>query len=58
MKVGQKAVVRWISKLVAGRAGKSGRKASFVGLREVSSEDLRHVGGGSGGSTQSPRGGW
>jgi hypothetical protein len=57
MKVGQKSLVRWMSKLVAQGAGRSARKPMTTGLRELDAEQLRHVGGGSGGS-QSPKGTW
>jgi hypothetical protein len=58
MKVGQKAIVRWMSKLVAGGPSRSTRKECAVTLRELDSELLRHVGGGNGGSTQSPGKTW
>jgi hypothetical protein len=58
MKVGQKTIVRWMSKLVANGVSRSARKESAVTLRELDSELLRHVGGGSGGSAQSPGKTW
>jgi hypothetical protein len=57
MKVGQKSLVRWMSKLVAQGSGRSARKPMTTALRELDAEQLRHVGGGSGGS-QSPKGTW
>ena len=58
MKVGQKTIVRWMSKLVATGAGRSNHKQQSVRLRELDAEQLRHVGGGNGGSTQTPYKGW
>ena len=58
MKVGQKTIVRWMSKLVAKGNGRSARLVSTPGLRELDSVQLRHVGGGTGESTQSPNKGW
>jgi hypothetical protein len=57
MKVGQKAIVRWMSKLVANGASRSTRQQHSTVLRELDVEQLRHVGGGNGGS-QSPKGTW
>jgi hypothetical protein len=57
MKVGQKTIVRWISKRVAKRGESAPGKTSTAQLRELSPEMLRHVGGGSG-STDSPYKGW
>jgi len=61
MKVGQKAIVRWISKQAAKRSGAAARKASFAELRELDADQLRHVSGGGGGSgvvVQSPGKTW
>lgn len=58
MKVGQKTIVRWMSKLVANGTARSARNQHSVALRELDVEQLRHVGGGRGGSTQSPNKGW
>jgi hypothetical protein len=58
MKVGQKTIVRWMSKLVGSSASRSSRTTSSISARELSSEQLRQVSGGNGSSTQSPRGGW
>lgn len=58
MKVGQKSIVRWMSKLVATGASRSARKQCVVGLRELDVEQLRHVSGGNGGSSQTPTKGW
>lgn len=57
MKVGQKTIVRWMSKLVANGASRSVRKQSTAALRELDLEQLRHVGGGDG-TSQSPNKGW
>jgi hypothetical protein len=58
MKVGQKTIVRWISKLAAKDAGRSARGQSDSKLQALDSEQLRQVSGGAG-STQLPRvGGW
>jgi hypothetical protein len=58
MKVGQKTIVRWMSKLVANGASRSARKQYSAGLRELDAEQLRHVSGGNGGASQSPNKGW
>jgi hypothetical protein len=59
MKVGQKAIVRWVSKLVAKDTRQAVRGQPAVKLEELDSEQLRHVGGGNGGGTQLPKvGGW
>jgi transposase len=58
MKVGQKTIVRWVSKLVATGTGRTSSKKSLGTLRELSAEQLRQVGGGDGSSTQSPNKGW
>ena len=57
MKVGQKSLVRWISKLVAQGADRSVRHPARTALRELDTEQLRKVGGGDGAS-QSPKGTW
>ena len=57
MKVGQKSLARWISKLVAQTAGRSARKSMSAGLRELDAEQLRQVSGGAVG-TQLPKTGW
>jgi hypothetical protein len=57
MKVGQKTIVRWMSKLVANGAGRSPRQQNSAALRELDVEQLRHVGGGNG-SSQLPKTGW
>ena len=58
MKVGQKTIVRWMSKLVAKGNGRTSRNLSAVSLRELDTEQLRHVSGGDGGTTSSPNKGW
>ena len=58
MKVGQKTIVRWMSKLVATGAGRSSRHQHSTALRELDVEQLRHVGGGVRATTQSPNKGW
>jgi len=58
MKVGQKTIVRWMSKLVAKGNGRSTRKPSVPGLRELDTEQLRYVSGGDGGPNQLPNKGW
>ena len=57
MKVGQKSLVRWVSKLMAQGVSRSTRKATSAGLRELDVEQLRHVGGGNG-QTSTPYKGW
>jgi hypothetical protein len=57
MKVGQKSLVRWMSKLVAQGAGRSARKPMAASLRELDTEQLRHVGGGLS-EAQLPKHGW
>jgi hypothetical protein len=57
MQVGQKTIVRWISKRVAKRGEVASRQSSCLGLRELTAEQLRHVSGGSGGM-QSPGKTW
>jgi hypothetical protein len=58
MKAGQKTIVRWMSKLVANGAGRSAYKPRSAALRELDVDQLRHVSGGEGGSTQLPNKGW
>ena len=58
MKVGQKSLVRWMSKLVANGAGRSARKQHSAMLRELDVAQLHHVGGGKGASMQTPYKGW
>jgi hypothetical protein len=58
MKVGQKTIVRWMSKLAVKGNGRPSQKQSAIGLREVSADQLRHVSGGDGGSSQLPKTGW
>jgi hypothetical protein len=58
MKVGQKIIVRWMSKLVAKGSGRSAGKQFAANLRELDTEQLRYVGGGNGSSTQLPKGTW
>jgi hypothetical protein len=58
MKLVQKPIARWMSKLVAKGAGQADRKQSVAGLRELDTEQLRQVSGGSGGSSQLPKGTW
>lgn len=57
MKVGQKTIVRWMSKLVAHGVSRSARHQHAVVLRELDMEQLRHVGGGNS-VTQLPNKGW
>jgi hypothetical protein len=57
MKVGQKTIVRWMSKLVANGSSRSARKHYAVGLRELDAEQLRHVSGGIS-ESQTPTKGW
>jgi hypothetical protein len=58
MKVGQQTFVRWMSKLVAKSTSEARRKQGSSGLRSIDIDTLRHVGGGSESSTQSPNKGW
>ena len=57
MKVGQKTIVRWMSKVAAKGASQSAHKQSVTKLRVLDVEQLRYVSGG-GGSTQLPKGTW
>lgn len=58
MKVGQKTIVRWMSKVAAKGASQLAREQSATKLRELDVEQLRHVSGGDGGSTLLPKGTW
>jgi hypothetical protein len=58
MKVGQKTIVRWMSKVAAKSASQSAHKQSVTKLRELDVEELRYVSGGDGSSTQLPKGTW
>jgi hypothetical protein len=58
MKAGQKTIVRWMSKLVAKSAGRSARTFAASDLRQLDTEQLRQVCGGTGSSTQGPNRGW
>jgi hypothetical protein len=58
MKVGQKTIARWMSKVTAKGVSQSARKQSVTKLRELDVEQLRHVSGGDGGATQLPKGTW
>jgi hypothetical protein len=57
MKVGQKTIVRWISKRLAKRSEVTATKTASAALVELDAEQLRHVGGGTG-SSQLPKVGW
>lgn len=58
MKIGQTAVVRWVSKLV-GKEPARVEKRRGAALRTLEAEQLRHVAGGDvGGSSQLPTKGW
>jgi hypothetical protein len=57
MKIGQKSLARWMSKLVAQGAGRSTRKPMAAGLRELDAEQLRQVSGGLS-EAQLPKTGW
>lgn len=58
MKIGQTAVVRWVSKLVVAKEPARLEKRRAASLRTLDIEQLRHVGGGAGESTQLPNKGW
>ncbi len=58
MKVGQKTIVRWISKRVAKRSEPVARQSSLSPCQELDAEQLRQVSGGVGGNSQLPRVGW
>ena len=58
MKVGQKSIVRWVSKWANKSQEPAGNKQAPKGLREIDSEQLRQVSGGTGGSSQLPKTGW
>jgi hypothetical protein len=57
MKVGQKTIVRWIAKVAAVGSIPAARNQRAE-LRELDAGQLRHVSGGTGGSTQSPGKTW
>ena len=57
MKVGQKTIVRWITKVAAAGSIPAARKP-HAKLRELDAGQLRYVSGGDGGSTQSPGKTW
>jgi hypothetical protein len=57
MKVGQKTIVRWIAK-VASVGSIPAARNQRAELRELDAGQLRHVSGGTGGSTQSPGKTW
>lgn len=57
-KIGQTAVVRWVSKLVVAKEPARLEKRRAASLRTLDIDQLRHVGGGGGESTQSPNKGW
>lgn len=58
MKIGQTAVVRWVSKLVVAKEPARLEKRRAASLRTLDIEQLRHVGGGAGEDTRSPNKGW
>jgi hypothetical protein len=58
MKVGHKSIVRWVSKWATKSREPSATKQMPKGLREIDSEQLRQVSGGTGGSSQLPKTGW
>jgi hypothetical protein len=57
MKVGQKTIVRWIAKRVAGRSQQGTKVLPSTGF-ELNTRQLREVSGGSGNSTGSPNRTW
>lgn len=57
MKVGQKSIIRWVAKLVAKEPSGAQRKAGTE-LQTLSTDQLRQVSGGTGGSSQLPNKGW
>jgi hypothetical protein len=57
MRIGQKTIVRWIAKRVAGRGQQGAKALSSVGF-ELDTRQLRQVSGGSGTSTGSPNRTW
>jgi hypothetical protein len=56
MKVGQKTIVRWMSKR-ATKPTEASQRRPLGALSELDTEQLRHVGGGNGG-IQLPKVGW
>ena len=56
MKVGQKSIVRWISARVGKRIEPTMPKSPLSQLRELETEQLRQVSGGTGSSL--PKVGW
>ena len=58
MKIGQKAIGRWMSKLVANGASHASRKLPAGSLRELDAEQLRFVSGGASNASQLPNKGW
>jgi hypothetical protein len=58
MKVGQKAIVRWMSKLVAQGNRSADSKQVRAALVEVDAQQMRLVSGGGGESSQLPKHGW
>jgi hypothetical protein len=57
MKVDQNSIIRWVAKLVAKEPGSAQRKAGDE-LRVLSTDQLRQVSGGTGGSSSLPNKGW
>ena len=55
MKIGQTAVVRWVSKLVVAKEPARLEKRRAASLRTL---DIEHRGGGAGEDTRSPNKGW
>lgn len=58
MKVGQKSIVRWMTKWVSKSVEPTSHKQASRSLREIDSDQLRQVSGGNGGSSQLPKTGW
>lgn len=58
MKLGQSSIVRWVSKLVAKEPSQRVQQVRAANLRVLDTDQLRKVGGGGGGSAQSPFKGW
>jgi hypothetical protein len=58
MKVGQKSIVRWMSKWVSKAQDPAAKALTSKRLREIDSEQLRQVSGGSGGPSTLPNKGW
>jgi hypothetical protein len=56
--VGQSNIVRWVVKLVAKRPSTDSRTAARREIRTLDAEQLRHVGGGTGSTTDGPNKGW